>query len=126
MILSDKILIGIFNGTNYSGDLVNQIVDNSSNGEDVCELEWQLILLGQWIRVLQDFYDNNFTEQGEVIVPAFHTITLVQAEKLCAKINVAIGSNKYPITMFNLGIWSDDQQLYFDDGGVWYDELPLT
>lgn len=126
MILADKILIALFNANSYSADLASQIVDKSALGEDVCELEWKLILLGQWIRILQVFYDNNFSQEGEIITPSFHTITLEQAESIMAKLKVAIGNNKYPINMFSLGIWIDSMFYWDDVNDTWYDSLPLT
>jgi hypothetical protein len=125
MILADKILVSIYNSNMYASTLVNEIIDYASIGEDVCELEWKFILLGEWIRILQDFYDNNFTTEGEIVEPPYQTITLAQAEELMAKLKLAIGTNKYPINMFSLGIWSDDLIFAWNDLDTWYDTPPL-
>ena len=61
---------------NYSQTLLEEIDTKSRQGEDVCELEWKFILLGEWNRILLDYYNNNFDTYGEVITPDYETITL--------------------------------------------------
>lgn len=128
MLVADKILISLYTANKYSCTLCDQIASQELIGEDVCKLEWQYILLGQWIRVLQKFYDNNFDESGEIITPAYQTITLEQAEELMSKLKLAIGNNRYPIpNIFTLGMWIESLNFYWNDSdGDWTDIPPLN
>jgi hypothetical protein len=127
MIIADEILISLFNANNFSQTLLTSIDTQTDQGEDVCELEWKYILLGQWIRVLQDFYNTNFDTEGQIITPDYETITLVQAQNIMANLKIAQGGNKYPLTnMFQLGIWWEANNFYWDDNLTWFDEVELT
>jgi len=125
MIIADEILISLFNANNYSQTLLTDIDVKRSQGEDVCELEWKYILLIQWIRILTDFYNNNFDAEGQIITPDYETITLAQAQNIMANLKIAQGSNKYPITtFFQLGLWFESLSLFWHDtenGGIWTD-----
>jgi len=127
VIIADQILVSLFNANNYSQTLFNQIDVKSGQGEDVCELEWKYILLGEWIRILTDFYNTNFDTEGQVIIPAYETITLAQAQQIISQIKIAVGANKYPLTnIFQLGIWIESLNFYYDDLDNWLDEPGLT
>jgi len=127
MIVADEILISLYNASNFSQTLLTNIVAKRGQGEDVCELEWKYILLGQWIRVLQDFYDNNFDAEGGTITPDYETITLAEAQNIMANLKIAQGGNRYPITsIFQLGIWMDELNFLWDDNQTFYDEPPLV
>lgn len=130
MIIADQILISLFQADNYSQTLLNEIKVKEGQGEDVCQLEWQYILLGQWNRILADFYANNFDEEGEIITPDYETITLAQAEHILAQIKIAVGNNKYPLTnIFQLGVWFEALNWNWDDtvgDNLWHDLPPLS
>lgn len=127
MIIADEILIALFNANNFSQTLLVNIETKRNQGEDVCELEWKYILLGEWIRILQDFYDNNFDTEGQIVTPDYETITLAEAQNIMANLKIAQGGNKYPLlNMFQLGQWNDALGFVWDDGLTWYDEVELT
>lgn len=127
MILADEILIALHNASNFSQTLLTNIVAKKGQGEDVCELEWKYILLGEWVRILQDFYDNNFDAEGGNITPDYETITLAQAQNIMANLKIAQGNNKYPVTsIFELGLWMDELNFVWDDNQTWEDEIPLV
>lgn len=125
MIIADQILISLFNANNYSQTLFEEIRVMENQSEDVCQLEWQYILLGQWNRVLLDFYNNNFDTEGQIITPDYETITLAQAEHIMSQIKIAMGNNKYPLTtFFQLGLWLESQNFFWHDtenSGIWTD-----
>ncbi len=125
MTFPDKILISLYNSKHYSCTLLDLIVARDRNGEDDIELQNKFILLGEWIRILQNYYDTNFDSEGNVIVPDYPCFTAAQAENLMAKLKLAIGNNTYPIDLFSLGIWMDDS-FYFNDSDVWSDFPPLN
>lgn len=130
MIIADQILILLFQSDNYSQTLFNNIKVREGQGEDVCQLEWQYILLGEYNRILADFYSNNFDAEGQIVTPDYETITLAQADQIMSQIKIAIGNNKYPLTnIFQLGIWFEALNWNWDDAagdGNWYDSPPLS
>jgi hypothetical protein len=127
MIIADEILISLFNANNFSQTLLVNVETKRNQGEDVCELEWKYILLGQWIRVLQDFYDNNFDTEGQIVTPDYETITLAEAQNIMANLKIAQGNNKYPLlNMFQLGIWWEAANFIWDDGLTFYEVPELT
>jgi len=127
MIVADEIFYALFNANNFSQTLITNIDAKRGQGEDVCELEWKYILLGEWIRILQDFYDNNFDAEGGTITPDYETITLAQAQNIMANLKIAQGSNKYPLTnMFQLGLWWESMGWLWDDGATWLDSPELV
>lgn len=124
MIIADQILISLFQADNYAQTIVDEITAKASQGEDVCDLEWKLVLLGEWNRILTDFYAANFDEEGEVITPAYTTITLAQAQQILSQIKIAVGNNTYPLTnTWQLGVWLESQGFIWDDSRTWYDIL---
>lgn len=124
MIVADEILIALFNANNYSQTLENELVRKQNQGDDTCELEWRYILLGEWIRILQDFYNNNFDAEGQIVTPDYETITLAEAQLIVAQLKIAQGNNKYPLTnMFQLGLWMDSMGFIWDDTQTFY-EVP--
>lgn len=127
VIVADQILVSLFNANNYSQTLFNEINVKSGQGEDVCELEWKYILLNQWIRIITDFYNTNFDTEGQIITPAYETITLAQAQQIISQIKIAVGANKYPLTnIFQLGIWIESLNFYWDDRDLWLDQPGLS
>jgi len=130
MIIADQILILLFQSDNYSQTLFNEINVREGQGEDVCQLEWQYILLGEYNRILADFYANNFDVEGQIITPDYETITLAQAEQIMSQLKIAIGNNKYPLTnIFQLGVWFEALNWNWNDsdnGGIWTDSPPLS
>lgn len=124
MIIADQILVSLFQANSYAQTLVDEIAAKSSQGEDICELEWQLILLGEWNRILTDFYSANFDENGQVITPAYETITLAEAQQILSQIKIAVGENVYPLTnTWQLGVWLESQGFIWDDNRMWLDAL---
>ena len=127
MILADKILIALYNANKYSNTLLTQINTDITFGQDVCELENKYIILGQWIRILQNYYDNNFDEEGTSITPAFTCLSQDQIIELMSKLKLAQGNNKYPITsIFQLGIWFEAGGFYWNDLETWFDKPELA
>lgn len=124
MTLPDKILISLYNSNKYSATLFNEVVAMDSNGESDIELQNKFILLGEWIRILQNYYDTNFDEEGNVVTADYVCLTQTQAESLVSKLKLAIGNNRYPIDIFSLGVWMDDQ--FWNDLDTWYDVPPLN
>lgn len=127
MIIADEILVSIFNASNYSQTLENEIARKSNQGDDVCELEWKYILIGEWVRILTDFYENNFDTQGQIIAPAHETITLAEAQNIMSQIEIALGNNTYPLlNTFQLGVWIEALGFIWDGNDTWYDVPELT
>ena len=127
MIFADKILISLYTSTKYSETLLSQLVAQQKLGEDICELEDKYIILIKWIQILQNYYNYNFDSAADNIVSVYPCITQVQIEELMAKLKIAIGNNKYPLTnIFQLGIWFEELGFYWDDNLTWYDTPPLA
>lgn len=122
MIIADKILISLFNANNYSQTLFTEINVKSNQGEDVCEIEWKYVLLGEWVRTLQDFYNTNFDSEGQIITPDYETITLAEAQNIMANLRIAQGNNSYALTnTFQLGLWIESMGFDWNDRDIWTD-----
>lgn len=123
MIIADEILVALFKANNFSQTLQAEIARKNNQGDDVCELEWRYILLGEWIRILTDFYNTNFDAEGQIITPDYETITLAQAQYIISQIEIAVGNNVYPLTTtFQLGLWIESLNfIWVDSSGNWYD-----
>jgi len=120
MILADEILYSLYYSNKYRDTLLTTLTTAENQGEDTCVLESQYILLGEWIRILDNYYTTAFDEQGEPITPDYVCLTQEQAIQLVSKLKLARGNNHYPApTMFELGIWRDE--LFWDDADSWLD-----
>lgn len=125
MIIADEILVALFNANNYSQTLMVEMDAKRNQGEDVCELEWNYILIGQWIRILQDFYETNFDEEGQIITPDYETITLAQVQNIMANLKIAQGGNKYPLlSIFQLGVWAEFLNFVWEDNNFTWTDVP--
>lgn len=126
MILADEILYSLYYSNKYRDTLLSSLLTAERQGEDTCVLENKYIVLGEWIRILENYYTTAFNEEGEPITPDYVCLTQEQAIQLLAKLKLARGNNKYPVpTMFELGIWLDGSG-YWDDGLDWLDEINVS
>lgn len=126
MILADDILYSIYYSNKYRDTLLTSLLTAENQGEDTCVLENKYIVLGEWIRILKNYYATAFDESGDSVTPDFVCLTQEQAIQLVAKLRLARGNNTYPApTIFELGIWLDSAGSWNDGGGEWLDEISI-
>lgn len=114
MLFQQKIYLTIQNAKFFSRDLLTKIVAMENNGEEVISQKNQFIVLGEWIRILQNYLDNNFDSNGN-ITPVNVCLSLKQIEELISKVKEVIGNNRYILDKWILAYG------YFQDAGVWQD-----
>ena len=126
MILADDILYSIYYSNKYRDTLLTSLLTAENQGEDTCVLENKYIVLGEWIRILKNYYATAFDESGDSVTPDFVCLTQEQAIQLVAKLRLARGNNTYPApTIFELGIWLDSA-VGWNDSFVWYDNINIS
>lgn len=114
MLIQDQISTTIVNAQFFSRDLLNKIILQQNYGEDVIKQQNQFIILGEWIRILQNYLDNNFDVNGNII-PIETCLTIDQIQDLMSKVNIMIGNNRYTLPRWILAY------AFWNDGGVWDD-----
>lgn len=65
-------------------------INRENAGEDVECCEMKLMLLVKWIGIIENYYCENFSANGN-ITPDIACLTLAQAQELLSKIKVLIG-----------------------------------
>ena len=126
MILADDILYSIYYSNKYRDTLLTSLLTAENQGEDTCVLENKYIVLGEWIRILKNYYATAFDESGDSVTPDFVCLTQEQAIQLVAKLRLARGNNTYPApTIFELGIWLDSAGSW-NDSFLWYDNINIS
>lgn len=126
MLIQESILESINNAKYYSRLLVDTISELSDYGEDCTNEDLKLIVLNKWITILQDYLDNNFDNNGNLIPATFECLTQDQVSDLMAKLNLLICNTKAPLLgdwILSDGYWNDSG--VWDDTGYWNDTLPI-
>lgn len=102
-------------------DLLDELINSKSQGENYCALENKYIMYLQWIRILEDYLAQNFDSNGTITDPDVVCLTADQINALIAKMDVVRGGNRYTqddwllVTAFwnDLGFWRDSS--FFND-----------
>ncbi len=107
-------------------DLLSELVTKQSQGEDVCVLQKQYIVLVKWIEILEAYLSENFDSNGTITDPAVVCLTADEIEALIAKMQVARGSNRYTQSpwLISTGVWNDLGK--WIDGETWFDNVPIV
>lgn len=127
MLIQANIFTTVLNAKYYSGLLLTKITEQEIGGEDCTKLKQQFTILGKWIVILEDYLDNNFDSDGNLVPPTFACLSADEAAELTAKLNLMIGC----ITAPQGSDWIL-ATAYWDDGGfwrdtaTWNDTLPIT
>lgn len=127
MLIQNQIFTSIVSAKHYSGILLNKITEQEIAGEDALSLKQKLTILSHWILILEDFLDNNFDSDGNLVVPIVDCLTQKQISDLMAKINLLISGNIPPQTtdwLLATGYWNDAG--FWKDNAIWHDTLPIT
>ncbi len=125
MTFERQIYITIRTAKFYSGDLMTEIGTRQTYGEDVTKLKKKFVVLGEWIRILQFYLDNNFDGNGN-ITPIETCLTQVQIESLISKVKLAIGNKRYTIDQWILAYGIFDVSGIWDNSGQWNNYPPLN
>lgn len=126
MLVQESILEAITNGKYYARLLNNNIIAQELKGGDCDLLKQKSIILVKWIAILQNYLDNNFDNNGNLIPATFECLTADQAAELVAKLNLMVGGNTSPapgVWILSTGFWRDDGR--WVDSAVWNDTLPI-
>lgn len=109
----------------YSSEILKKIDELEVNGSDADLQKRKLILFTEWTNILEDYYNNNFDENG-TIDPIYECLTSTQADALVAKLKSVIYPKKYPLSQWILaeGFWNDSGK--WIDSERWYDSVPWT
>lgn len=127
MLIQHQIFTAILSGKYYSGLLLNKITEQEIAGEDTIFLKQKFSILNRWIIILEDYLDNNFDSNGNLVPAISVCLTQKQISDLTAKINLLIGSNTPPEGsdwLLTTGYWNDAG--FWRDNAVWHDTLPIT
>lgn len=126
MLIQESILESINNAKYYSRLLVDTIAELSDYGEDCTQEDLKLIVLTKWITILQDYLDNNFDNNGNLVPATIECLTQDQISDLMAKLNLLICNTKAPSLgdwILSDGYWNDSG--VWDDAEYWNDTLPI-
>lgn len=125
MTFQQNIYATIRNAKFFSGTLLTEIGLRQTYGEDLVVIKNRFIILGKWIEILQDYYDNNFDANG-IIDPIETCLTQVEIEELMSKTKVMIGNNRYTLESWILSyaVWYDQNR--WEDSEQWQDFPPLN
>ena|ERR1700748_3665340 len=126
MLIQAKIYTASLNGKYYSGLLIDKIYEQELNGEDCTTLKQKSIILTKWINILEDYLDNNFDGDGNLIPSIFPCLSIDEINSLVSKINILVGNNTPPMGsdwILATAFWNDGG--YWRDNGIWNDTLPI-
>jgi hypothetical protein len=127
MLIQESILESIGNAKYYSRLLVDTIAELSGFGEDCTNEDLKLIVLNKWITILQDYLDNNFDNNGNLVPATIECLTQDEISDLMAKLNLLICNTKAPSPspwLLATGFWNDSGK--WVDTERWYDTIPIT
>lgn len=126
MLIQNQIFTAIVSSKYYSGILLNKITEQELAGEDVILLKQKFTILNHWIQILEDYLDNNFDSNGNLISPIFDCLSQKEISDLIAKINLLIGNNVPPQGsdwILSTTYWNDGG--FWRDNAIWNDTLPI-
>ncbi len=124
MLIGDVIYNSLFESKLYSTYLLDRILDRQTWGENV-EKEWtKFVVLGEWIRILETYY--NTLEDGNL--PATDDcLTYSQISTLMASLKELRGNVKLEPSsdwFLQTGFFNDNG--FYRDNAVWQDTVVIS
>lgn len=84
------IFLTVLQAKDVAGCWAENFINREKSGEDLGCCEMKLMLLVKWIRLMETYYCEHFSDHGN-ITPVLPCLTLAQAQELLGKLKVMIG-----------------------------------
>lgn len=126
MLIPQTIANEIYQSRQYSMDLLNELVQKKSQGEDVCSCEQKYIVLIKWIEIAENYLSENYEDFQPITDPSVTCFTEDEISELIAKMKVMRGNNSYQASdwLISTGFWSDLG--FWRDSATWNDVVPIV
>lgn len=110
----------------FAGDMITKIIELEYNGNDVKNSRKKFVIFMEWIKLLEDYLNYNFDENGVIAEPDYTCLTADQAQSIVAKLKITIDCKKYVLADWILayGVWNDAGR--WRDDAVWQDSVIWT
>lgn len=107
----------------FAGDMIAKIIELEANGNDVKVARTKFVIFMKWIKLLDDYLNYNYDENGVIAEPDYECLTADQAQSLVAKLKITIDCKKYVLADWILanGTWTDTGR--WRDSEVWNDSV---
>ena len=91
MTFQADIFLTVLQSKDIASCMGEKFIDKEKYGETVEKCDYmKMMLLINWIEIMESYYCNNFTSAGNVASPNLVCLTLAQAQELLAKMKTFI------------------------------------
>ena len=86
------IVLTVLQSKDFAGCMGEKFLNREKYGETVDKCDYmKLMLLIRWIKIMESYYCNNYTADGNIGEPNMECLTLAEAQELIAKMKSFIG-----------------------------------